>query len=68
MTGELLGELPLPLSIKNLAAFLLEFSSLRRAGKWIGSEGFPRDLLETQLGILEAVIVELADNLDLFGS
>ena len=55
----------LSLSVKNLAAFPLEFCSLRRAGKWICSKSFSRYLLETQLGIFKAKIIELAHHLDL---
>jgi hypothetical protein len=53
------ASLYLSLPIKNLAAFLLEFSSLRRARKRVPAEYLKGNLLERQLGVFEAVVIEL---------
>jgi hypothetical protein len=51
--------------IKNLAAFPLEFFSDESTGERIRSECFPRNLSESQLGILKGKIIELAHDLKL---
>ena len=57
--ASLSADLTFPRSIENFATLLLEFSSLWRARERIMAEHSAGNLLERQLGVFEAVVIEL---------
>ena len=56
--ASLSADLTFPRSIENFATLLLEFSSLWRARERIAAEYRTGNLLERQLGVFEAVVIE----------